>query len=231
MPLTLSWQQIALRLTCASLAGILLGFNRSEKGRPAGMRTNVLVCVASCIAMLQANLLMNTTGKANDSFVVLDLMRMPLGILTGIGFIGAGAIIRKGDMVMGVTTAATIWLVTVVGLCFGGGQIWLGGAGVALALAALWGLKWFEHRLHPQHQGRLTVRLNEGILPEEELRTRLQAASLHIHSWAISASTTASEKIVECELHWRRLSRDPFPPEIIGALLQSDGVIHLSWQS
>ena len=67
-----------------------------------------------------------TTGKPTDSFVTLDLMRLPLGILTGMGFIGAGAILKKGDIVLGVTTATTLWFVTVLGLCFGGGQWILG---------------------------------------------------------------------------------------------------------
>lgn len=230
MPVTLSWQQIGLRLACAALAGVLIGINRDEKGRPAGMRTNVLVCLAACIAMLQANLLMNTRGKASDSFVVLDLMRMPLGILTGIGFIGAGAILRKGDMVMGVTTAATIWLVTVIGLCFGGGQIGLGAVGTVLALITLSGLKWLEHRLHPQHQGTLTIRLDESILSELELRAQLQTASLRIHSWSVSVSPEVNEKIVECALRWHHPSRDLFPPELIGVLSRSAGVRHLSWQ-
>jgi putative Mg2+ transporter-C (MgtC) family protein len=59
----------------------------------------------------------------HNSIVRLDIMRLPLGILSGVGFIGAGAILRRGDTVRGVTTAATIWLVTVVGRCFGGGQL------------------------------------------------------------------------------------------------------------
>ena len=61
-----------------------------------------------------------------------DLMRLPLGILSGMGFIGAGAILRKGEMVLGVTTAATLWMVTMLGLCFGAGKILLGTAGLGL---------------------------------------------------------------------------------------------------
>ena len=71
---------------------------------------------------------MNSVGKAPDSFVVLDLMRLPLGILTGVGFIGGG-ILKRGDSIQGVTTAATLWFVTVIGLCFGGGQNELGVTG------------------------------------------------------------------------------------------------------
>jgi putative Mg2+ transporter-C (MgtC) family protein len=74
-------------------------------------------------------------------------MRLSLGILTGVGFIGAGAIFRQNNLVRGVTTAATLWFVSVIGLCFGGGQIGLGIAGTIIGVAALWGLKALEERL------------------------------------------------------------------------------------
>ena len=92
MPLTLTWHDILLRLALSVFAGALMGVDRSEHGRPAGLRTTLLVCLAAAVAMIQTNLLMLTVGKASDSFVVLDLMRLPLGILTGMGFIGGGAI-------------------------------------------------------------------------------------------------------------------------------------------
>src|ERR1700722_3313613 len=106
MPLTLTWQDIALRLALSLAAGGLIGLNRGEHGRPAGLRTTILVCLAASAAMIQANLLLNMPGRTSDSFIALDLMRLPLGILSGIGFIGAGAIIRQGDRVKGITTAA-----------------------------------------------------------------------------------------------------------------------------
>src|ERR1700734_2828752 len=105
MPIHPQWTDIAIRLLCTIAAGFLIGFDRGEHGRPAGLRTIMLVALAACIAMLQANLLMATNGKQADSFVALDLMRLPLGILSGIGFIGAGAIVRRENMVLGVTTA------------------------------------------------------------------------------------------------------------------------------
>lgn len=122
MPVTLDWQHVALRLALTVAAGFIIGFNRSEHGRPAGMRTTLLVCLAASLSMIQANLLMNSVGKAHDSFVVLDLMRLPLRILSGMGFIGAGTILRKENLVLGVTTAATLWFTTLMGLCFGGGR-------------------------------------------------------------------------------------------------------------
>jgi putative Mg2+ transporter-C (MgtC) family protein len=123
------------------LAGFLVGFDRDERGKPAGIRTNVLVCLAASLSMILANAMLGTAGKNPSSFIQLDLMRLPLGILSGMGFIGAGAILRKGEMVLGVTTAATLWMVTMLGICFGAGKILLGAAALALTLFALWGLK------------------------------------------------------------------------------------------
>ena len=69
----------------------------------------MLVALAAAISMIQVNLLLPSAGKPSDSFVMLDLMRLPLGVLSGMGFIGAGAIVRRNDLVQGVTTAATLW--------------------------------------------------------------------------------------------------------------------------
>lgn len=146
MHVEIRWGAIILRLFCTVIAGGLIGFEREEHRRSAGLRTTLLVALAAAISMIQMNLLMPTVGKAGDSFVVMDVMRLPLGILTGVGFIGAGAILRRGEMVKGVTTAATLWYVTVLGLCFGGGQIGVGFAGTALGFAILSGLKWVERQ-------------------------------------------------------------------------------------
>src|SRR5262249_41662981 len=162
MPITVEWYDIALRLALTVVTGVVFGSNRSERGRAAGLVTTVLVCLAASIAMIQTNLLMLTTGKSHDSFITLDLMRLPLGILTGMGFIGGGAILRRGEMIRGVTTAATLWLVTVLGLCFGGGQIGLGLAGLVVGLIALWGLKKMEARMGQDRHATLILSSAEG---------------------------------------------------------------------
>jgi putative Mg2+ transporter-C (MgtC) family protein len=126
MPQQLEWPDIALRLAATAIAGALIGFNRGERGRPVGLRTTMLVCLAAALSMILVNLLLPMRGRAADSYVSLDLMRLRLGILSGIGFIGAGAIVRRGNLVEGVTTAATIWYVTVMGLCLGAGRLGLG---------------------------------------------------------------------------------------------------------
>src|SRR5262249_18058996 len=153
MPITLSWESIAVRLVFTCLSAGVLGFERDEHGRSAGLRTNLLVGLAACIAMIQTNQLIYTNGKPSDSFVVMDIMRLPLGILSGIGFIGAGAIVKRGELIVGLTTAAMLWFVTVIGLCFGGGQLGLGIAGFLLGFVILYLLKKVESEMTREHSG------------------------------------------------------------------------------
>jgi hypothetical protein len=84
MPLTLTWADMAVRLASSVIAGAIIGYNRTEHGKPAGLRTTLLVCLAASIAMLQMNYLLTLSGRPTDSFVMNDLMRLPLGILKGL---------------------------------------------------------------------------------------------------------------------------------------------------
>jgi putative Mg2+ transporter-C (MgtC) family protein len=113
----LTWVDLVIRLACTLIAGAIIGYDRGERSKAAGLRTTVLVCVAASVAMLQMNYLLPLAGRPTDSFVTNDLMRLPLGILTGVGFIGGGAILRRSSLIVGVTTAATLWYVTVWSAC------------------------------------------------------------------------------------------------------------------
>jgi putative Mg2+ transporter-C (MgtC) family protein len=194
MPINLEWSDIAVRLLCTALAGALIGVNRGEHGRPAGLRTTILVALAACISMVQANLLLPAAGKSSTSFVVLDLMRLPLGILSGMGFIGAGAILRRENFVVGITTAATLWFVTVLGLCFGGGQILLGLVGLAAGMIALAGLKQVEERMNQDRQGTLSMVIDPSGPGEDEIRTGLVTAGFKILSCAAAFNSGASSQ-------------------------------------
>src|ERR1700679_2695562 len=107
-----------------------------------------------------------------DSFVKFDPMRLPLGILSGIGFIGGGAILRRENMVVGVTTAATIWFVTVMGICFGAGQIGLGSAATAIGLLVLLGFWYIEEALYQQSEGTLWATIAVDGPSDDEIRAR-----------------------------------------------------------
>jgi putative Mg2+ transporter-C (MgtC) family protein len=157
MPLHPTWQDIALRLVLTLAAGAVIGFNRGTEGHAAGFRTTILVGLAASVAMIQANILLPIAGKTPESFGVMDMMRLPLGILTGVGFIGGGTILRRGNLVTGVTTAATLWAMTVIGLCFGGGQLGLGIAATLLGVFTLWVLKWVDVRIPREHYATLVI--------------------------------------------------------------------------
>jgi len=230
MPLHLTWPDIAIRLLCAFAAGLFIGLNRSEHGRPAGMRTSILVCLAACIAMIQVNLLLPLSGRASNSFVMNDLMRLPLGILSGIGFIGGGAILRRDNFVIGVTTAATLWFLTVLGLCFGGGQIALGLVGTVVALLILPGLKIVEDRLKEDCQGRLVIVTDASGPGEEEIRTLLQRAAFGISSCALATAQPGSDRELTYELRWQSDAKNTRIPEAVYGLAAHRGVVRIDWR-
>src|SRR5437763_16698360 len=135
---SLSYADMFLRLLMAFLAGLAIGWERESHGRPAGLRTNILACVASAVAMIVSEALFaeSSAATATGSWRP-DPARLGAGILTGIGFLGAGTILRHANAVRGITTAASLWFVTVLGLAFGSGQFVLGLLGTALALLTL----------------------------------------------------------------------------------------------
>jgi putative Mg2+ transporter-C (MgtC) family protein len=133
------WQVAVWRLVAAFVAGAILGLDREHRERPAGLRTHVLVCLTSCLSM--AAILAMSPDTSTPS-------RVAQGVLTGIGFLGAGTIMRYGVTVRGLTTAASIWSASAVGLALGAG--WYLGAVLALVLVmvALVALRGVEHLLH-----------------------------------------------------------------------------------
>jgi putative Mg2+ transporter-C (MgtC) family protein len=230
MPFTLTWSDIALRLACTLIAGVLVGADRDERGKAAGIRTNVLVCLAASLSMILANGLLGTSGKNSSSFAQLDMMRLPLGILSGMGFIGAGAILRKGEMVIGLTTAATLWTVTMLGLCFGAGKILLGTVGLLLTLFTLWGLKVVERHLSQEHRGTLCV-VSGGEELSRELRGLVKQSGMDVHSWSVDVSRESARVTVECELRWRAREREHGEPALIESLRGRPDVERLRWQT
>jgi putative Mg2+ transporter-C (MgtC) family protein len=230
MPLNVTWQDIALRLVLTILAGILIGYDRTEHGKAAGLRTTVLVCVAASVAMIQVNLLLPMAGKPADSFITNDLLRLPLGILTGVGFIGGGAIIKRDDIVVGVTTAATLWAVTVIGLCFGGGQIWLGLAATAISLTALWTFKEVEKRMRRERRAALYLEMNGDGPADASIRQMIEATGLKIASECLLSSDAGSHREMSLDVIEHRTPRDHLPPTIYQRLLTERGVTKVKWQ-
>ncbi|WP_442753423.1 MgtC/SapB family protein [Methylocystis sp. JAN1] len=231
MVLNPPWTEVALRLGLTVIACLVLGFNRSQHGKAAGMSTTLLVGLAASVAMIQVNLLLPTAGRQSDSFVMNDLMRLPLGILTGVGFIGAGAILRRSDMIRGVTTAATLWLATVIGLALGGGQTYLGLAATVLGLFALWGVKRFENLFRQEHIAHLSVELSQIGPGEAEIRRRLTEAGMSIRGSSILCEGLGARRRMEFEVTELRRPSNSAPPDFFHELERVEGVVRLRWRS
>jgi putative Mg2+ transporter-C (MgtC) family protein len=225
----LTWGDVVLRLALTVVVGLLIGYNRSEHGKAAGMRTTLLVVLAASVAMIQVNLLLPMAGRGPTSFVMNDLMRLPLGILTGVGFIGGGAILRRDNLVVGVTTAATLWLVTVIGLCLGAGQIALGLAATAIALFALWVLRWFEDWMRREHRARISLELDATGPAESDIRRRIEQAGFSIVALRCVLERTASHRELQFEVSQMRSFSSTEAPRVVGELGLAPGVIRVEW--
>jgi putative Mg2+ transporter-C (MgtC) family protein len=215
MPLEPSWSDIAVRLALTLLASAIIGFNRGARGHAAGFRTTILVGLAASVAMIQANILLPVSGKTPGSFAVMDLMRLPLGILTGVGFIGGGTILKKGDLVTGVTTAATLWLMTVIGLCLGGGQLILGTAAAVLAVLILWALKWVDVMIPREHRARLVICCVAQWSVLEEVPRLVEPMKYRARFQEQRGSPDSENTDYVFELSWRRPERASPPVELL----------------
>jgi putative Mg2+ transporter-C (MgtC) family protein len=164
--------EMTFRLLAALVAGGLIGLERSHRGRPAGFRTHALVSLASSLLMLVTAYELHWIPKgAAGTTVVLDPTRMAQGIMTGIGFVGAGAIIKEGFSVRGLTTAASIWITAAIGILTGIGFYFAAAAGTVFALGTLSVFRWVEARLPTETYANFMVRFRRGnALSETELR-------------------------------------------------------------
>jgi putative Mg2+ transporter-C (MgtC) family protein len=151
------WDAIG-RLAIAAGLGAAVGIERELREREAGIRTHLLVSLGACLFTI-----VGAYGFHNFSGV--DPTRIAAQVVTGIGFLGAGAIIRDGISVRGLTTAASLWIVAAIGMAAGAGYYWPAVAGTALTVFALWPLRALAYRtierLRPPER-RLVVELREG---------------------------------------------------------------------
>jgi putative Mg2+ transporter-C (MgtC) family protein len=150
---TISWSEaeVILRLAIALVLGGLVGMEREYHGRAAGFRTHALVSLGCCLVMivsLRVPELFAAPAFTADSVVRLDPARIAYGVMAGMGFLGAGAIVRSGMSIRGLTTAASLWCIAAVGLAMGAGMYILGIGATALVLFTLFVLDYLEERIN-----------------------------------------------------------------------------------
>ncbi len=137
--------EIILKLLLGTLLGGVIGFERQTHGRPAGFRTQLLVCVSCVLLMIISD------GYYADStrsgLMRIDPTRIAAGAMTGVGFLGAGVILKTGASVQGLTTAACVWIVSAIGLAVGAGQYVAAIFGFVITFVSLWFLRLLETRM------------------------------------------------------------------------------------
>ncbi|HWD66884.1 MAG TPA: MgtC/SapB family protein [Caulobacteraceae bacterium] len=161
---TLGGWEALLRLGIAAGLGAAVGIEREVRDREAGIRTHLLVSMGSALFTIVSAYGFHEFLASGASVVRADPTRIAAQIVTGIGFLGAGAIIREGLSVRGLTTAASLWVVAAIGMAAGAGYYWPAVAGAGLTLFALWPLR------------ALAYRVIERVRPDERrIRVELQA--------------------------------------------------------
>jgi putative Mg2+ transporter-C (MgtC) family protein len=161
----LSWAEVLLRVALAGTLGGAIGAERELRERGAGLRTHMLVAVGAALFTLVSAYGWGDFRFSTPEGIVFDPTRIAAQIVTGIGFLGAGAIIRQGLSVRGLTTAATLWVVAAIGLAAGAGYYTAAVSTTVLVLIALWPVRIAAHRLFARvrpEQARLLVELRPG---------------------------------------------------------------------
>ena len=140
----LSVWDIVLRMACAMLVGAVIGTEREFTHRPAGMRTHMLVSLGACAVMITSQMLF---AQYRVYGATPDPARLSAQVITGIGFLGAGTILKEGPTIKGLTTAASIWAVACLGIAIGGGYYAVGLVGAACMMITLTVFEWLQELL------------------------------------------------------------------------------------
>lgn len=220
---TLDWPDVLLRLFVAAVLGGAIGLERELRERQAGLRTHLVVCVGAALFTLVSAHgfdLLTEQGR-----VVADPTRIAAQIVSGIGFLGAGAIIRQGLSVRGLTTAATLWLVAAIGMACGAGY-WDGALIATLgALLTLGPLRIVAYKLitrfRPTHD-RLLVDLPPGGSPAPVIEA-IERYGGHVVLLEVTQEGDRRSVAVDVEL------RHAAAPTVVAGVADVEGVLEVRW--
>jgi putative Mg2+ transporter-C (MgtC) family protein len=223
---TLNWDESLLRLALAAVLGGLIGVERELREREAGLRTHLLVALGSALFTIVGAYGFHAFLESGESVVRADPTRIAAQIVTGIGFLGAGAIIRQGLSVRGLTTAATLWVVAAVGLAAGAGYYSAAVITTALVLIALYPLRIVAYRILRRFRpedGRLLVELPIGQPPGAVI-DELERIGARIDS--IEVSQEGDRRRLELDV---ALPRDTPAPRLVAWIADIEHVAEVRW--
>jgi putative Mg2+ transporter-C (MgtC) family protein len=223
---SLTWSEELLRVVVAATLGGLVGIERELREREAGFRTHLLVSVGSCLFTLVSAYGFHEFLVSGGNVVRTDPTRIAAQIVTGVGFLGAGAIIRQGFSVRGLTTAATLWVVAAIGMASGAGYFSAAVITTALVLFSLWPLRIFAFRvmtrIRPETE-RLIVQLPSGESPAP-LIEKLESLGGSLQSLEVGHEADRRTVLVDVTLPPKADT-----PAIVSQLSQLDHVLGVRW--
>jgi putative Mg2+ transporter-C (MgtC) family protein len=223
---SLSWEEELLRVAVAAALGGAVGLERELREREAGFRTHMLVAVGSALFTLVSAYGFREFLVNGGSVVRADPTRIAAQIVTGIGFLGAGAIIRQGLSIRGLTTAATLWVVAAIGLAAGAGYYSAAVITTLLALFSLWPLRIAAHVVTSRFRsetGRLLAQLPAGASPGE-LVTEVERLGGRLQALEISYEADRRTVLMDVTLPPRADA-----PGMIAGLAELEDVLEIRW--
>jgi putative Mg2+ transporter-C (MgtC) family protein len=228
MSLALPWSDVFLRLGLAALAGTSVGINRGQRGRAAGLRTMLMVCTGAALAMVAAS---DFAGRHPGSDLSAITSRFAQGILAGMGFLGAGVILRQGtETIRGVTTAAALWYVTVLGLCLGLGLWEVGLLAWGIGLFALLLLPYAERYLHTDRYASVTVVTRAPAMTPDEFCRQIESLGLAIENLSIRDQVRRKVTTIRCDVRFHVGRQLDLPRQVVARLSALPGVREVQWK-
>lgn len=184
--------EIIFKLLLGALLGGIIGFERQTHGRPAGFRTQLLVCVA-CVLIMIISESYFVQSVVRPEYARIDPTRIAAGAMTGVGFLGAGVILKTGVSIQGLTTAACIWIVSAIGLAIGAGQYVAGITGFVITFISLWFLRLMEIKIPTMAYKYVTV-VTDNSGDEKTIASIFEDRGFKINKMDYDIEITNNEK-------------------------------------
>jgi putative Mg2+ transporter-C (MgtC) family protein len=208
--------EIILRVLIGTALGAVIGWERDVHGRPAGLRTHLIVALASSTFMVVSTHFVYFQNYQAGQQVSVDPSRIAASIVMGIGFLGGGAILRTGLNVQGLTTAAGLWLVAAIGMAAGSGMYLVAVIATALGLVALTGLRRVEHKDDDTLRRKISLVLGDGAPPVSQIVNALGDRGAFVAPAEYEKHIDAGQVCVTLEARFPKAASDD-----IVALLES----------
>ncbi len=222
--------EILIRLALSLIAGFVIGAERESHGRAAGLRTTLIVCLSSCVAMIVSDSFYRESFKGPPANWHPDPARLAAGILAGMGFLGAGVIVHQRDhVVRGVTTAATLWFAAIIGLALGAGSIGVGVVSTVLSIVILSLIPRYENRIKNDWFSDVSIHFDTTDGAVEEATRLIESHGMKIKGMDWKENIAESERVISFHIKYQKGERLLLPGKIVAELRRLPDVKSVHW--